>query len=111
MAKVYRDDDVDLAVLNNKTVSILGYGNQGRSQALNLRDNGISVVIGNRGDDYRALASDDGFDAFDIPTAAGKGDLVMVLLPDETHAQVLPADVFPNLKPEHTHEYYDNITP
>ncbi|NNL47074.1 MAG: NAD(P)-binding domain-containing protein, partial [Acidimicrobiia bacterium] len=102
MAKVYRDDDVDLSVLKDKTVSILGYGNQGRSQALNLRDNGINVVIGNRGDDYRSLASEDGFDAFDIPAATGKGDVVMVLLPDETHANVLPVDVFPHLKPDAT---------
>jgi ketol-acid reductoisomerase len=99
MAKVYRDNDVDLGVLDGKTVAILGYGNQGRSQALNLRDNGVSVVVGNRGDEYRQLASDDGFDAFDIPTAASKGDVAMVILPDETHAQVLPVDVFPHLKP------------
>ena len=98
MAKVYRDDDVDLGVLDGKTVAILGYGNQGRSQALNLRDNGVTVVVGNRGDDYRQLASSDGFEAFDIPTAAAKGDVVMVILPDETHAQVLPVDVFPHLK-------------
>ena len=99
MAKVYRDEDSDLGVLAGKTVSILGYGNQGRSQALNLRDNGINVVVGNRGDDYRTLASNDGFEAFDISTATSKGDVVMVLLPDETHASVLPADVFPHLKP------------
>jgi len=98
MAKVYRDDDIDLSVLEGKTVSILGYGNQGRSQAQNLRDNGINVVIGNRGDDYRALASDDGFEASDIPTATTKGDVVMVLLPDETQASVLPVDVFPHLR-------------
>lgn len=102
MAKVYRDDDADLGVLKGKTVSVLGYGNQGRSQALNLRDNGVNVVIGNRGDDYRTLASNDGFDAFDIPTAASKGDVAMVILPDETHAQVLPVDVFPHLKPNAT---------
>lgn len=102
MATVYRDDSIDLGVLEGRTVSILGYGNQGRSQALNLRDNGVSVVIGNRGDDYRRLASDDGFDAFDIATAAARGDVVMVILPDETHAQVLPADVFPHLQPAAT---------
>jgi len=99
MAKVYRDEDSDLSVLDGKTVSILGYGNQGRSQALNLRDNGIKVVVGNRGDDYRALAANDGFEASDIPAATSKGDVVMVLLPDETHANVLPVDVFPHLKP------------
>lgn len=99
MAKVYRDDDADLGVLKDKTVSILGYGNQGRSQALNLRDNGINVVIGNRGDEYRTLAREDGFEALDIPTATTKGDVVMILLPDETHANVLPIDVFPFLKP------------
>lgn len=118
MAKVYRDDDADLGVLDGKTVSVLGYGNQGRSQALNLRDNGVEVVVGNRGDSYRDLAVDDGLEASDIPTATSKGDVVMILLPDETHAGVLPDDVFPHLRPSATlvfaHGYsvfYEEVDP
>lgn len=99
MAKIYRDNDIDLEVLAGKAVAILGYGNQGRSQALNLRDSGIQVVIGNRGDDYRDLATDDGFEAYEIPAAVSRSDVVMVLLPDETHANVLPVNVFPHLRP------------
>ena len=47
MRKIYHEDDATIEILENKTVSILGYGNQGRSWALNLRDSGIDVIVGN----------------------------------------------------------------
>ncbi|HEY8287604.1 MAG TPA: ketol-acid reductoisomerase, partial [Chloroflexota bacterium] len=50
MAKAFFDSDADLTLLAGRTVSILGYGNQGRSQALNLRDSGVKVVVGNQRD-------------------------------------------------------------
>ena len=47
MANIYYDDDCDLGLVKDKTVAIIGYGNQGRAQALNMRDNGIKVIVGN----------------------------------------------------------------
>ena len=47
MATIYHDSDADLSALSGQTVAVVGYGNQGRSQALNLRDSGVDVVVGN----------------------------------------------------------------
>ena len=60
--KLLKDSDTSLEPLEGKTVAILGYGNQGRAQALNLRDSGVSVIVGNRDDDYRTQAIEDGFE-------------------------------------------------
>ena len=59
--KVFYDDDSSLESLKNKKVGIVGFGIQGRAQALNLRDSGIEVLIGNRADNYNKTALDDGF--------------------------------------------------
>ncbi len=56
----FYDADVSLKPLERKTVAILGYGNQGRAQALNLRDSGVHVIVGNRDDEYRKAAIADG---------------------------------------------------
>jgi ketol-acid reductoisomerase len=61
MAKLYRDDDIDTTVLKPRKIGIVGYGNQGRAQALNLRDSGFEPRIGNREDEYRQRAVQDGF--------------------------------------------------
>src|SRR5688572_8477494 len=65
--KLLYDADVSLDPLRGKTVAILGYGNQGRAQALNLRDSGVNVIVGNRADEYRQRAVDDGFQPTEIP--------------------------------------------
>jgi ketol-acid reductoisomerase len=102
MARVFKDTDADLGRLDGRTVAVIGYGNQGRSQALNLRDSGVDVIVGNRGDAYRQVASNDGLQAHNIPEATARGDIVMVVLPDETQAEVLPEQVFPHLKGDAT---------
>ena len=61
MPTIYHDEDADLAALAGETIAVVGYGNQGRSQALNLRDSGLPVVVGNIGDAARARAASDGF--------------------------------------------------
>jgi len=94
---VYYDEDADLSVLDGLTVAMIGYGNQGRSQALNLRDSGVEVVIGNRSDDYRERAREDGFDAVSIEKAAARGDVVCLLIPDEVAPEVFAAEIAPNL--------------
>ncbi|HMM39722.1 MAG TPA: ketol-acid reductoisomerase [Desulfovibrio sp.] len=98
--KVYYEKDADLKLLKNKTVAIIGYGSQGHAHAQNLRDSGVKVVVGQRpgGPNY-ALAQEHGFKPVSAAEAAKKADLVMILLPDQTQAQVFKQDILPNLKP------------
>ena len=66
MAKIFFEADGDLSLLKGKVTSILGYGNQGRAQALNMRDNGVKVVVGNVRDASFAKAVTDGFETYDL---------------------------------------------
>src|SRR5918994_351518 len=86
---MFYDDDADLSLLDGKTVAILGYGSQGHAHAQNLKDSGVSVVVGLRPDSSSVeKARNDGFEVLDIADAASRGDIVMVLLPDEKHGEV-----------------------
>jgi ketol-acid reductoisomerase len=83
------DDDADLGLLAGKTVAIIGYGSQGHAHALNLSESGISVVVGLReGSGSTAAAREAGLEVVGIVEAASRGDLVMILAPDELHHQV-----------------------
>jgi len=84
---IYRDADADPAAIAGETVAVVGYGNQGRSQALNLRDSGLTVRVGNRGDAAREQALADGFEVLPIAAACERADLVLLLIPDE----IMPA--------------------
>lgn len=94
--------DADLSVLDDHVVGIIGYGNQGRAQALNLRDSGIEVVVGSIGDASFARAEADGFPVMAMAEAAEHADVVMLLLPDEVQREVYERDVAPRLRPGHT---------
>ena len=73
-----------LEPLVGKTIAVLGYGNQGRAHALNLRDSGLRVVVGGRpGSEKVGLARSEGFEAVELPAAAAKADLAIVALPDQ----------------------------
>jgi ketol-acid reductoisomerase len=86
---IFYDQDADPSVLGGKTVAILGYGSQGHAHALNLRDSGVEVVVGLRPDSSsRAEAERESLTVLEIPDAASRGDVVMVLLPDERQAEV-----------------------
>ncbi|MFH1331079.1 MAG: NAD(P)-binding domain-containing protein [Actinomycetota bacterium] len=95
----YREQDADPAALRGVCVAVLGYGNLGRSMALNLRDSGLDVVVGNIDDEYRRTAAADGFDAHDIADAVAAAGLVYVLLPDEVMPERFAADLRPHLRP------------
>jgi ketol-acid reductoisomerase len=82
--ELLRDGDIDMAPLAGKRVAILGYGNQGRAQALNLKDSGVDVVVGLRGASGSARAAEEaGLEVALVEEAAGSADLVMFLAPDE----------------------------
>lgn len=98
MAKIYFDDDADISFVQDKTIAILGYGNQGRSQALNLRDNGMKVVVGNIDDEYAESARADGWDLMTLADAAAEADILMMLTSDESQPEVYQRDVLPTLK-------------
>lgn len=84
-----RDADIDPAPLAGKRVAILGYGNQGRAQALNLRDSGIDVVVGLRdGSASHDLARGDGIATASLAEASASAELVMLLAPDEALAAI-----------------------
>ncbi len=99
MATLYRDADASLEALAGEKLAVLGYGNQGRAQALNLRDSGLDVIVGNLDDAYAAQARDDGFEVHSIAEAAAAADAVLLLVPDEFMAEVYQADVAPHLAP------------
>jgi ketol-acid reductoisomerase len=103
------DDDADLTLLTEaggqspsaripvsagKTVAIIGYGSQGHAHALNLKDSGVNVVVGLRADSASvAKAREQGLEVLSIVEAASRGDLVMILAPDELHREVWENDV------------------
>ncbi len=99
-AKVYYDADANLDSLKGKTVAIIGYGSQGHAHAQNLRDSGVSVVVGQRpgGANYD-LAKSHGFEPMSAADAAKKADVINILLPDEIQAEVYKNDIQLNLKP------------
>jgi ketol-acid reductoisomerase len=85
---MYYDDDADLTLLDGKTVAIIGYGSQGHAHALNLKDSGVDVVVGLReGSSSAEKASGHGIEVLPIADAASRGDLVMMLVPDELHRE------------------------
>lgn len=87
--KLLRDADIDPAPLLGKQVAIIGYGNQGRAQALNLFDSGVDVVVGLRArSPSMERANADGLATASIEQAAADADMVMLLAPDETLAAV-----------------------
>ncbi|MGH2982399.1 MAG: ketol-acid reductoisomerase [Solirubrobacterales bacterium] len=91
---IFYDSDADLANLQGKTVAILGYGSQGHAHALNLKDSGVEVVVGLRdGSSSRPEAEAEGLEVLGIADAASRGDVVMILLPDEMQAEVWEADI------------------
>jgi ketol-acid reductoisomerase len=97
---MFYDDDADLGLLDGKTVAIIGYGSQGHAHALNLKDSGVTVVVGLRdGSDSIAKAQEQGLEVLPIVEAASRGDVVMILAPDELHRQVWENDVRDGIAP------------
>jgi ketol-acid reductoisomerase len=96
--KMYRAADAPRGALTGEAVAVLGYGNLGRSAALNLRDSGVKVRIGNREDEYAGRARAEGFEVVSLAAAAAD-DVVFVLLPDEVVPAVFAHEITPALRP------------
>ncbi len=98
--KIYRDKDTKLSPLKDKTIGILGYGSQGRAQALCLRDSGLKVIIGLPAKSRsRRIATRDRFKAFSVEECVNRSDLVSFLFPDHLHQKVFQMQIAPFLRP------------
>ncbi|MGQ9469077.1 MAG: ketol-acid reductoisomerase [Nitrososphaerales archaeon] len=94
MAKIYYDADADLGVLKGKKIAVIGYGSQGRAQALNMRDSGLDVLLGLRPDGTSwSKAKADGFQPCTIAEAAEKGDIIQMLIPDLEQPDVYKSQI------------------
>lgn len=99
MGKMFFDDDADLGLVAGRRIAVIGYGNQGRSQALNLRDQGLEVVVGEADAEAAAQARADGFAVYDAAGAAERAEILFFLVPDELQPEVYESALRPHLTP------------
>lgn len=100
MAKIYYQEDCNLALLEGKTIAVIGYGSQGHAHALNLKESGCHVVIGlYEGSRSWAKAEAAGFEVYTAAEATKKADIVMILINDEKQAKMYKESIEPNLRP------------
>ncbi|QSZ67482.1 ketol-acid reductoisomerase [Methanofollis aquaemaris] len=118
MVEKYYDADADLGVLAGKRIAVIGYGSQGRGQALNLRDSGLDVIIGVRPGKSWESAIKDGLEVFQVSDAVQQADVIQVLLPDEDQARTYQESIRPGLSAGKTlmfshgfNIHYGQITP
>ena len=99
-ARMYYDNDVDASALEGQTVAVIGYGSQGHAHAQNLRDSGMTVIVGlAEGSKSRKLAEEAGFGVETVADAVKAADVVMLLVPDTAQKAVYDAEIEPNLRP------------
>ncbi|MEM0173526.1 MAG: ketol-acid reductoisomerase, partial [Sulfolobaceae archaeon] len=99
IAKIYTDKDADLSILKNKKIVILGYGNQGRAWALNLRDSGLNVIVAldREGNSWK-LAESEGFKPRKIEEAVRDAEIIVFLLPDMIQRYIYREKVLPFMR-------------
>lgn len=98
MSTFYFDKDADLAAIRGETIAIIGYGNQGRSQALNMKDEGLDVIVGNIEDEHAENARKDGWDLLTIEEAARRASIKLMLTSDDSQPEVYETWVKPSLR-------------
>ncbi|MBU0501921.1 MAG: ketol-acid reductoisomerase [bacterium] len=103
MAKIYYDGDANLEALKDKTIAIVGFGNQGGAQGQNLKDSGLKVIIAEvEGTPNWKNAQEAGFEVMSAAEAAKKGDIIQVLIPDEVQGKVYKESIRKYMKPGKT---------
>jgi len=101
--RIYRDKDADLGWLKGKTCAVIGFGSQGRAQALNLRDNGQDVLVGlYRKSKSRAAARKSGLEVSNTADAVRRGDIIFLALADTKIPEVFAREIAPHLRPGQT---------
>ncbi|MGI8435829.1 MAG: ketol-acid reductoisomerase [Chthoniobacterales bacterium] len=97
-ARIYRERDADLKYLRGKICAVLGYGAQGRAQALNLRESGLDVLVGLRArSKTRSQAKRDGLKVVETTTAVRRGDVIFLALPDTEMPVIYRRQIAPGL--------------
>lgn len=99
MAKIYYQEDCNMALLEGKTIAIIGYGSQGHAHALNLKESGQNVIVGlYEGSKSWAKAEAAGFEVYTAAEAAKRADIIMILINDEKQGKLYKESIEPNLK-------------
>ena len=96
--QIYHDSDADIGLLKGKKIAVLGYGSQGRAQALCYRDSGLEITVGVREGKSFEKAKEDGFKPVSVAEATKDADVVMMMLPDEAQPDIYQNEIEPNLK-------------
>ena len=96
--QAYKDSDCDISVIADETIAVIGFGIQGRAQALNLRDSGMRVIIGNVDDNYKKIAIQDGFDVFTIEESVKSASIILFLIPDESQKYIFEKHIKNHIK-------------
>ncbi len=96
--RIFFEKDMRSLSFKGLTAAVIGFGNQGRAQALNLRDSGVPVIVGNIRDEYAERAEADGFSVLPIEEAAEAADLLLLLIPDEIMPEIFSSRIRPRLK-------------
>ena len=100
MANIYYQEDCNLAMVDGKTIAVIGYGSQGHAHALNAKESGCNVIIGLYEESKSwAKAEAQGFEVYTAAEAAKKADIIMILINDELQAKMYKESIEPNLEP------------
>jgi len=98
MARIYYDDDCSIEPIKGRTIAVIGYGNQGHAHAQNLKDSGLSVIVGQRKGKTWERAERDGFRVLETGEAVRRANFISILIPDPIQPKVYKEEIEPNLK-------------
>jgi len=99
---IFRENDADLSLVKDKVISVIGYGNQAKAQALNMRDSELEVIIGITDEKYKKRSERDGFENLSIAEAVQRGEFIFLLLPDKDMSESFETQVKPHFNEKKT---------